>query len=127
VKTTDLLGNLCRRVLKNVKTCSQYRKSGKDRLRQHRQQRMMAVAPLAPGVEPLARPFLLAFPAEHRRIQIQRETLGRATEQQEQPAPERPPERLDVGLGKPEEEVADGVIARKTLQSQHRMQDVVGA
>jgi hypothetical protein len=83
-----------------------------DRLRQPGQQRMMAVAPLAPGIEPLARPFLPAFPAEYRRIQIQRESARRAPQQPQQPTPER----LNVRLREAAEKLPDGVSAGKTLQ-----------
>jgi hypothetical protein len=51
----------------------------------------------------------------------------RAGQQAQQPAPERSPERLDLGLGETQEEVAEEVIAGKTLQTQQGLQDVVGA
>lgn len=87
----------------------------------------MTVAPLAPRIESLARPFLLSLPAEHRRIQVQREPGYRTPDQPQQPPPERTPERLDVRLPKPEEEVTDRVIAGKAGQAQHRVEDAVGA
>jgi hypothetical protein len=88
---------------------------------------MMAVAALAFGIEPLARTLLLALPAKHRGIQIQRETAGRAPEQPQMPAPERAPEKLNVGLGEPQKKVANGVITGKPLQPQQRVQDPVRA
>jgi hypothetical protein len=87
----------------------------------------MAVAPLAPGIEPLARALLLALATEHRRIQVQREPRLGTLDQAEQPAPERPPEALDVGPGEAPEEVADGVIAGEALQPEEGVRDAVGA
>ncbi len=95
------------------------------RLGQHRQQRVMTVAPLAPGIEPLARAFLLALAAKHRRIQVQREAAGGTLKQPQEPAPERPPEGLNVSLGEAQEEVADRVITGKALQPQQRVQNPI--
>ena len=86
----------------------------------------MTVAALAPGIEALAGAFLLALPTEDRRIQVQREATVGTLEQHEQPAPERPPEGLDVRLGEPQEEVANRVVTGKTLQAQQRVQDPIG-
>src|ERR1017187_8937645 len=87
---------------------------------------MMTVAALAWGIEAFARTFLFAFSAKDRRIQIQREAAVGTLHQQQQPAPERPPERLDVRLGEPQEKVADGVITGKALQTKHGIQDAIG-
>ena len=73
------------------------------------------------------RPLLLALAAKHRGIQIQREAAAGTPEQPQQPAPERTPENLNVGLGKPQEKVADGVITGKPFQSQQGVQDPVRA
>ena len=87
----------------------------------------MTVAPLAPGIEPLARALLLAFATEHRRIQVERAARLGTGRQAQEPAPERPPERLDVRLGKAEEEITNRVIAGETFQAEHRVQHAVGA
>ena len=97
------------------------------RLRQHRQQRMMAVAPLALGIATLERALLFALATEHRRIQIEREAGLGAGHQPQEPAPERTPERLEVGLGKAEEEVADRVITGEARQPQHGVEHAVSA
>ena len=71
-------------------------------------------------------PLLLAATLEDGRIQIQTEAIGRDGEQRQKPAPERAPERLDVGLGEAEEKVANRVITGETLQAQQGVQDAVG-
>jgi len=43
------------------------------RLRQHRQQGVITIAPFAAGIEVLARRFLLALAAKYHQIQIKRE------------------------------------------------------
>ena len=96
------------------------------RLRQHGQQRMMTVMPLAPGIEPLASALLFSLATEHRRIQIQREARGGTAQKQQHPTPERTPELLDVRLGETEEEVADGVIAGKAREALHRVEHALG-
>jgi len=63
----------------------------------------------------LARALLLAFATEHRRIQVEREALLGTGDQAQKPAPERPPELLEVGLGEAEEEMADGVITGENV------------
>lgn len=86
----------------------------------------MTLAPFAPGIEAPGRTFLSSLTTEHGGIQIQREAVGRALEQQ-QMLPERTPELLDVRLGEAEEEVADRVISGKAGQAQQRVEHLVGA
>ena len=63
---------------------------------------------------------------EHRRIQIQREPLGRTHDHLQEPDPQRPPELLDGTLGKAVEQPAHRVRAGPALQPQQGVQGAIG-
>jgi hypothetical protein len=90
-------------------------------LGQHRQQRMMAVAPGAVWVVAPGGALLAAAALEDRRIQVQAEALGWRHKVRQKPAPERSPECLDRPLGEAGKEVANRVGAGKPGNAQHRV------
>lgn len=95
------------------------------RLREHRQQRVMAVASRTPRVVALGCALLRALAIEHRAVQIQREALRGRRHQRQQPAPERTEKRLDPALRKASEKPQHRILAGKPADAQHRVQRLV--
>jgi len=97
------------------------------RLGQHRQKRMMALAPRPAWVIPLGGSLLMARTLEDRRVQVQGKALRRPTHLPQQPPPQRPPETLDGTLAKAVKQPAHGVGPRPPRQAHQRVQSPVGS